>query len=171
MNNESEENYADYLFGDALKKLERYCTYQDRCHQEVEQKLKKLGVSQEIADEVIIKLIEDQYLNEQRFANSFARGKFRIKSWGKEKIKRALEGKEISAYCIANALLEIDDKEYYEKLEYLINKRVIKVEYSKKERFNILTDIMKFSLSKGYEYDLAKEIGNAILDELENSLR
>ena len=92
------------------KKLEHYCAYQERCHKEVKQKLRELGVQKNAKDVIITKLIETDYLNETRFAKSFVRGKFRIKNWGKIRIIRELKIREISDWNIKNALKEISDE-------------------------------------------------------------
>ena len=94
------------------KKLEHYCAYQERCHQEVEQKLKQLGVYGTPADQVISSLIEQNYLNETRFAAHFVSGKFSIKKWGKIRLIRELKQRNISEWNIQNALKEISDTAY-----------------------------------------------------------
>jgi regulatory protein len=81
----------------AFKKLERFCAYQDRCHQEVRRKLYDLGLYGADVDQVMARLIEDRYLDEERFARSFARGKFRMKSWGRKRIERELKQREVSS--------------------------------------------------------------------------
>lgn len=97
---------------DFKQKLEHYCAYQDRCHQEVIQKMFDLKVPYEDKDEIIIHLIEHNFLNEERFAKSFARGKHNIKNWGRIRIVRELEMRQISSYNIKTALKEIDESDY-----------------------------------------------------------
>src|SRR5690349_6245404 len=92
----------------ALQKLRQYCAYQERSHSEVQQKLWDLGVRKADHDEIITALIEDDYLNEERFAIQFAGGKFRMKDWGRKKIYYALKEKKVSDYCIKRALSAID---------------------------------------------------------------
>ena len=104
---------------EAQKKLEHYCAYQERCHQEVSAKLKSYGMIPAARDQIIGHLIAQNYLNESRFAQSFARGKFRIKKWGKERIERELKFKQISLYNIRLGLKEIDPIAYMETLESL----------------------------------------------------
>ena len=94
------------------KKLEHYCAYQERCHQEVAQKIRELNVYGNNAEKIIALLIENNYLNETRFAKSFVRGKFRIKKWGKKKLIRELKMRDISDWNIKNALKEISDGDY-----------------------------------------------------------
>ena len=101
------------LVNEIQRKLEHYCAYQERCHKEVAKKLKEIGVYGTLVDIVIGKLIEANYLNETRFAESFVRGKFRIKKWGKKRLIRELKIREISDWNINNALKEISDAEYY----------------------------------------------------------
>lgn len=107
---------------EAQKKLEHYCAYQERCHQEVNTKLKSYGMIAAARNQIIGHLIAQNYLNESRFAQSFARGKFRIKKWGKERIERELKCKQISPYNIRLGLKEIDPTEYMETLESLAQK-------------------------------------------------
>jgi len=91
----------------ALQKLRHYCSYQERCHSEVKTKLYQLGVSKTLWDEMIAELIQGNYLNEERFAMAFARGKFKMNHWGKRKIEFELKAKFISDYCIKKAMKEI----------------------------------------------------------------
>ena len=85
-----------YTVQEATKKIESYCAYQDRCHKEVVSKLKEMGMIPLAVDTIIAQLIEDRFLNEERFAKSFARGKFNIKKWGKNRIVRELKFRNIS---------------------------------------------------------------------------
>src|ERR1041384_7614127 len=104
----------------AYQKLKHYCAYQERCHSEVKEKLYQLGIRKKDHDEIIAALIEENYLNEERFAISFAGGKFRMKQWGRLKIKQALKQRQVSEYCIKKALKEIDEKTYRKTLEKLL---------------------------------------------------
>lgn len=104
------------------KKLEHYCAYQERCHQEVMQKLKNLGAYGTQVDTVIANLIEQNFLNETRFAEHFVRGKFGIKKWGKKRIIRELKQRNISDWNIKNAMKEISDKAYHESGQALAEK-------------------------------------------------
>jgi regulatory protein len=100
------QNSTSFTIQEAQKKLEHYCAYQERCHQEVIQKLRGMNMIPEAIEIIISQLIEDNYLNETRFAQSFARGKFRIKKWGKERIVRELKFRKISPFNIKIALKE-----------------------------------------------------------------
>ncbi len=109
---------------EATKKMERYCAYQDRCHKEVEQKLREMRMIPEARDNIIGHLIQEGFLNEERFARSFARGKFNIKKWGKNRITNELKLRDISRFNIKLALEEIDDQVYIETLDILAKKRL-----------------------------------------------
>lgn len=111
-----------YTVAEAQRKLEYYCAYQDRCHLEVQTKLKAFGMIPAAQEQIISHLIANNYLNESRFAQSFARGKFRMKKWGKERIIRELQLRQISPYNVKLALKEIDPKAYLETLETLATK-------------------------------------------------
>ncbi|HEU4497182.1 MAG TPA: regulatory protein RecX [Flavobacterium sp.] len=97
---------------EAVQKLEYYCSYQERCHAEINEKLKEFDFGSQEKDQIIVHLIQNNFLNEERFACSFARGKHRIKHWGKLRIARELKFRNISQYNIDRALKEIDDEEY-----------------------------------------------------------
>lgn len=96
----------------ALQKLKHYCAYQERCHSEVKEKLYSLGLWKKDHDGIISTLIEENYLNEERFAIAYAGGKWRVKHWGRVRIKYELKQKQISEYCIKKALKQIDEEEY-----------------------------------------------------------
>ena len=122
----------------ATEKMKAYCAYQERCHKEVKEKLFKLELYGDDADEIIITLIQDNFLNEERFAKAQVRGKFRIKKWGKERIIRELKFKLISEYNIISALNEIDENEYYTTFNELAIKRLSELKelnkYKKQKR-------------------------------------
>lgn len=105
---------------DLQTSIYRYCNYQDRCQQEIRDKLYSLGASTPETENLIAELIETNLLNEERFARSFARGKFRIKHWGRVKIVQHLKQHRISPYCIQKGLTEIDAEEYYRTLTRLV---------------------------------------------------
>ena len=107
----------------ALQKLKHYCAYQERCHSEVKEKLYSLGIWKKDQDEIFATLIEENYLNEERFAIAYAGGKFRINQWGRVKIRLALKQKQVIEYCIKKALREIDEKTYRKTLEKLATKK------------------------------------------------
>ncbi|MBL7733561.1 MAG: RecX family transcriptional regulator [Chitinophagaceae bacterium] len=107
----------------ALQKLKHYCAYQERCHSEVKEKLFDLGVRMKEHDEIIATLIEENYLNEERFASAFAGGKFRIKQWGRVKIRYELKQRQVSDYCIKKAMKQIEEEIYWQTLLTLAEKK------------------------------------------------
>ena len=102
-----------------LQKLKHYCAYQERCHSEVRDKLYQLGVWKKDHDEIIATLIEENYLNEERFAQAYAGGKWRVKRWGRVRILYELKQKQVSAWCIKKAMQQIDEEEYLRVLQEL----------------------------------------------------
>ena len=112
-----------YTVEEAKAKMEYYCAYQERCHKEVRDKLKKMKMIPEAIDLILVHLIEYNYLNEQRFAEQFTLGKFRIKKWGRQRLKRELQLREISAYSTTKALALISEEVYLQTLEELVDKR------------------------------------------------
>jgi regulatory protein len=107
----------------ALQKLKHYCAYQERSHSEVKEKLYALGVWKKDHDEIIASLIEENYLNEERFAIAFAGGRFRVKQWGRVKIKYELKQKQVSEYCIKKALKQIEEEDYLRTLGKLAREK------------------------------------------------
>ncbi len=140
----------------ALEKAKHYCGYQERSHSEVKEKLYSLGLWKKDVEETISQLIEENYLNEERYAIAFAGGKFRMKHWGKTKIKYELQQKKISPYCIKKAMKEIDDDDYKKTFLKLTE---TKWESLKTEK-NIFIKKRKtqdYLLQKGFEYELINE--------------
>jgi regulatory protein len=112
-----------YSLEQALSRLQRYCTYQDRCHIEVERKLTEMRMIPQAKEQIIMSLIEDDYLNEERFALAFVKGKFRIKKWGRIRLKAELKKRKISKYLIKSALEQISEKDYLFTFEELANRK------------------------------------------------
>ncbi|MDG1686489.1 MAG: regulatory protein RecX [Flavobacteriaceae bacterium] len=112
-----------YTLAQAQKKLEYYCAYQERCHKEVIAKLKTLGMIPSVIDKIISELIKANYLNETRFTQSFVRGKFRIKKWGKNRILQELKVRDISSFNIKLGMKEISDDNYQKTFYDLFEKR------------------------------------------------
>lgn len=144
-----------FTFDEIKQKIVNYCVYQDRCHAEVEQKMREFLLIPEAKEEILLYLIKENYLNEERFTRSYVRGKFYIKKWGKNKIKLNLLQKGISEKLILKSFSEINQEDYIKELKLLIEKlqplgKGLK-EYQKKQK------IIKALLSKGYEYDLILE--------------
>lgn len=113
-----------YTVDEAKRRLERYCAYQERCHKEVQQKLYEMRMIPLAIDEIIDHLLRHNFLNETRFAQTFARGKFRTKKWGRNRIVNELKMRQISKFNIKIALKEIPDSEYYKTFEALAEKRM-----------------------------------------------
>ncbi|RYY93543.1 MAG: RecX family transcriptional regulator [Chitinophagaceae bacterium] len=147
----------------ALQKLRQYCAYQERSHSEVQQKLWDLGVRRAEHDEVISALIEDDYLNEERFAKAFAGGKFRMKDWGRKKILYELKQKRVSEYCIRVAMKEIPEDDYRRTLEKLAEK---KWNEHKGEQYLVRQKkTQDYLFQKGYESDLVSAVIKALRAE------
>ena len=140
----------------ALQKLKHYCAYQERCHSEVKDKLYQLGVWKKDHDEIIAVLIEENYLNEERFAVAFAGGKFRIKQWGRVRIKYELKQKQVSEYSIKKAMKQIDEEEYLSVLNKLAKEKYAAL---KNEQYLIRKKkTMDYLAAKGFEADLVRKV-------------
>lgn len=135
------ETVKTYTVDEARKRLEHYCAYQERCHQEVQQKLKSMNMIPEASDIIIVHLLKHNFLNEERFAKTFVRGKFNIKKWGKHRLTRELKRKDISKYNVNQALKEINEEDYLQAFNDLAKKRVQlireKDKYKKKEAYRL----------------------------------
>jgi regulatory protein len=148
---------------EALQKLRQYCAYQERSHYEVQQKLYELGIRRIEQDEAIATLIEEDYLNEERFAKAFAGGKFRMKDWGRKKIYYALKEKRVSEYSIKQAMKEIDDEAYKQNLKELVQE---KYESLKDEQYLVRKKkTIDYMLQKGYEFDLVTKAVNELAEK------
>jgi regulatory protein len=139
----------------ALLKLQAYCAYQERCHQEVVVKLFDLGIYGDNQDDIIAKLIAENFLNEERFAVSYARGKFRIKQWGKIRIRQALKMRNIPEYSIKKAMQGIDTEGgYLETLTKVISTKAKDYEGDRQQKQKLAA----FAMSKGFESELIWEV-------------
>lgn len=148
-------NSKSYSIEEATKKLEYYCTYQDRCHDEVITKLKSFGMIPLAIDHIIVHLIEHNFLNEERFACSFARGKHNIKKWGKFRIENELKLRNISKYNITKALKEITPETYLKNFHQLAEKQwdvILEQNLQKKKK-----KLGDYLLRKGWESYLVYE--------------
>ena len=134
------------------RKLEQYCVYQDRCHKEVEQKMREYNLIPEAKEMILLSLLQDNFLNEERFAKSFARGKFRIKHWGKQRIVRELKFRDISSYNIKTALKEIDEQDYLKTICSITEKRNEAI--SEPNIYKRKRKLIDFLMRKGYENEL-----------------
>jgi regulatory protein len=138
----------------AKEKIQAYCAYQERCHQEVTKKLKSWGLIPDAVDMLIGDLMEFNFLSEERYARSFARGKFRIKKWGRIKIRIELKKREIYSKCIEFAMEEIDADDYYDTLKEVLQKksRLEKETHPYKRK----AKLTRYLVSRGFEYDLIR---------------
>lgn len=143
------------------RKLERFCVYQDRCHKEVEKKMTEYHLIPAAKEHILLHLLEHNFLNEERFAKSFARGKFRIKKWGRQRITRELKIRDISVYNIKIALREISEEAYRTTLYELIEKKNHQI--TEENLFKRKKKIIDFLLYRGYETDLVFQVVNEII--------
>lgn len=153
----------------ARKKLEWYCAYQERCHSEVKEKLYNYGLFPNEVDQIVAYLITENFLNEERFAEAYASGKFRIKHWGKIKIKQGLKQRHISDYCIKKALNAIDVEEYFEVLKKVAEKKFKSIKETKgvsksQKEYQKKMKLMSYLLSRGFENDLVSEVVKELIN-------
>jgi len=135
-----------------LSAIQHYCAYQERCHSEVRYKLLELGFRGDRLEEAIAALIADDFLNEERFARSYTRGKFRMKQWGRKKIVHELKAKQVSEYCIRKGLLEIDEDAYEETLKGLFEKKLAELR-SERNVWIRKQKVQRYLVQKGFEQD------------------
>jgi regulatory protein len=138
-----------------MSKIEHFCAYQERCHQEVIQKLRTMTVDSASIDEIVVHLIQHNFLNEERFACSFARGKHRIKYWGTIRIVNELRMRNISQNIITTALKEITSDEYSETFHALGDRHWDSI--FEKNNLKKRKKFCDFMLRKGYESNLVYE--------------
>jgi regulatory protein len=144
----------------ALQKIKQYCSYQERCHSEVKQKLYSYGLYKRETEEIIADIIENNYLNEERFAVQFAGGKFRIKHWGRKKIQHELQQKGISTYIIKLALKELNDPAYLKTLQTLASRKWNSL--ANEQYLNRQAKTHAYLLQKGFEPALISQAINQI---------
>ena len=145
-------NNKDLTTKQIESKLQYYCSYQDRCHKEVIEKLKTFNIKSNESNEIISNLIKDNYLNESRFSENFVRGKFKIKNWGKVRIVRELKQKNISRYNINLGLKEIDSQEYQNKLDEIFKNKLSSLDNLNKTIKK--RKIISYLLYRGWESNL-----------------
>lgn len=145
-----------YTFDEIKLKLVNYCVYQDRCHYEVEAKMREFNLIQEAKDEILLYLMRENFLNEERYTRSYIRGKFYIKHWGRNKIRMSLKQKGISTKMMDSCFDEIDSGDYSKELEKQFENYYSKIsgtpDYQKKMK------TIKYLLSRGYEYEEIQNI-------------
>lgn len=149
------QNKRVYKISEAKSRIINYCASQDRCQWDVRKKLTEWGLMESTKDMLMEELINEAFVDEERYARSFCRGKFKIKKWGKRKIVFELKKKRISAVCIQKGMEEIDEKEYLLQLEMQAEKKnkVIK----DNNHFSRKRKLAKYLIDKGYESDLVWE--------------
>lgn len=140
-----------FTFDEIKLKLVNYCVYQDRCHAEVEQKMKEFLLIEEAKEEIMLYLLKENYLNEERFTRSYIRGKFYIKHWGKTKIKINLKQKQISEKLISKCFDEIDEDDYQKTIRKIYEDHYSKQKGLKEYQRKMKT--IKYLLSRGFEYE------------------
>lgn len=140
----------------ALQKIRHFCSYQERSHQEVKDKLYSFGLYKDEVETLLSQMIEENYLNEERYAVAFAGGKFRVRQWGRVKIKYELKQKRVSDYCIKKALASIDEDDYEKTLEKLFDDKKASLR-SEKNIFIKKQKIQAYLMQKGFEPSLISE--------------
>jgi regulatory protein len=154
-----------YTKEQAFKKAGEYCAYQERCQQEVRDKVYSWGLHRDDVEPIIAQLINDGFINEERFARAFAGGKFRIKKWGRVKIKNELKAKKISDYCIRKAMEEIDEKDYLKALKAVIDKKA--KENKEAKLLKKANKIAAYCISRGFESEAVWDVLKDKFDEIE----
>ena len=148
-------NKKSFTVDELQSKMEHYCVYQDRCHKEIEKKMNAYQMIPEAKEKILLHLMRHDFLNEERFSRSFARGKFRIKNWGKQRIIRELKIKNISSYNIKTALKEIDEELYVKTIEKIAISKNNTIKES--NLFKKKKKIYDYLYRKGYESSLILE--------------
>lgn len=147
----------------AFMKLKHFCAYQERCHQEVKEKLYSYGLRKTDVEELIAKLIEEGYLNEERFARQFVGGHFRLKKWGIVKIVHALKQKQVSGYNIKKGLQEINPDDYRAVAEKLVRTKWLSLKHEQYRNREAKTQA--YLAQKGFEPNLIQGLIKACRDE------
>jgi len=144
--------YEDFQKNKIYERMLKFCVYRDRCHAEVVEKMRKLNVEQDLADEILAELISENVLNEERFARSFARGKFRLNKWGKRKIVGELRKKQVPVQVIELGLKEIDEDEYFHALVKILEEKLESIKA--KNEFEKINKLRSYAWSRGYEPEI-----------------
>ncbi|WP_068596530.1 regulatory protein RecX [Vaginella massiliensis] len=160
MESNEKRGNKSFTLNEIKDKMAKYCLYQDRCHWEVEQKLNGFDLIPEAKEEIITKLYQYGFINEQRFTETFVRGKFNQKNWGRNRLKIELKKRQIPEKMIREALeTQIDSEQYFATLQQLAHKKynLLKAE---RDSFKKQLKIKNFLAYKGYEYDLIQDVLN-----------
>ncbi len=148
----------------ALSRMQRYCAYQERSHQEVRSKLLDLGVYGDVLEEIMAQLVSDNFLNEERYARAYARGKFRMKQWGRRRIVQELKFRQVSEYCIRKALEEIPEADYQKTLHEVVRKRRESLSPSDND-FTLRQKTAQYVIGRGFEPELVWQAVEAVWGE------
>lgn len=152
-----------YDLNEAREKIRGFCLYRERSQKEVRDKLLTYGLLPEIADTLLSELIQERFVDEERFARAFVRGKYKIKRWGRNRIKQALYPHQLSDYVLKKAFTEIDPEQYYANLEHICEKRWPLTKganfYQRKQK------LFAYLMRQGYEGDLIKEVLESLAEE------
>jgi regulatory protein len=147
-----------------LQKATSYCAYQERTQDEVRQRLKQWRVWGDEAEEIIAELISLNYLSEERFAKTYAGGKFRIKKWGKIRIRQELSRRGLTDYTIQQGMAEINAENYEATLQQLLTKKNAALERTETDAFKRKQKLVRYALGKGYESELVWKMIDGVLD-------
>ena len=156
-----QETHKTFTIEEAKKKLENYCAYQERCHKDVVDKLKGMNMIPQAIDLIVVHLIQANYLNEERFAFAFVRGKFRIKKWGRYRLTRELRARDINRQLIQTSLKQIEAEEYLSTLDELAKKKLERIRESNLQKKR--KKLADFLLYRGWESHLVYEKVNEII--------
>lgn len=140
---------------EAFLKMAKYCAYQERCQFEVRNKLFNQQLSEEEIENIICELIDQNYLDEERFAQAYVRGKFNVKGWGKVKIVQHLKQKRVSEYCIKKGLQEINREAYYSKMEEIMLRK--SKDLKGEDEYTFKQKLARYLISRGYESEMVWE--------------
>lgn len=154
------QSQKTYTVDEALKKMERYCSYQERCHKEVTQKLHGMRMIPDVIDHIVVNLMQNNFLNEERYAKAFVSGKFRIKKWGKHRLTRELKQRDIGKTLITMALQTISDVEYLETFHALAEKKAESI--TEKNVLKKKKKLADYLFYRGWESHLVYDKVNAI---------
>lgn len=142
-----------YDLKEAKTRIRHYCVKEDRCQQQVIDKLYSYGLSKAVIDHFLVELIQEKFIDEERYARSFAGGKFKIKKWGRRKIVFELKKKKVSAFCIQKGLKEINESDYLAAVEHLLLKKRSMI-IKNTNPFIRKKKMVNYVVGKGYEPEL-----------------
>ena len=149
-------NKKVYTYEEAARMIADFCAYQERCHSEVRKRLFEYGMNRSEVDELLVELITGNFVNEERYARAFARGKFLHKRWGRNKIRRELKGKGVSEANIEIGLQEIKAELYHQTLQDLFERKASSLK--EKNSFIRGRKIADHLIRKGYESHLVWDL-------------